>query len=155
MKNKSAWLIGLLVLLNVFLLGTIWFTHDKPPHPDRQEVRKFVERELQFTEEQVKQYDVLIKEHQQEMRSIHQQMRPLKNELFQMIAFPEDSLKTKIVSEQIAKLVIQQDLATLKHFRKVRNTICTDKQKSLLDSLLSEILAKIGRQGGPPPPKRP
>ncbi|MBB6004001.1 Spy/CpxP family protein refolding chaperone [Arcicella rosea] len=155
MKNKSAWLIGLLVLLNVFLLGTIWFTHDKPPHPDRQEVRKFVERELQFTEEQISQYDVLIKEHQQEMRSIHQQIQPLKNELFQLIAFPEDSLKTKIISEQIAKLVIQQDLATLKHFRKVRDSICTDKQKPLLDNLLSEILAKMGRQGSPPPPPRP
>lgn len=155
MKNKYNWIIGFLVGMNILLLGTVWFSHRRPPHPERQEVRKLVEKTLQFNKAQSEQYDVLIDEHQRDLRAINDEILPLKSELFQMVASPEDTVKTRELSEKIAQLIVKQDVITLNHFKKVRNTICNKDQKILLDHLLSEILAKMSHQGGPPPPRGP
>lgn len=152
--KKYGWIIGILVVMNIVLLGIVWF--GKPPHSGGQELRKFVEQNLKFTEEQSKQYDVLISEHRKRINEIDEQTKEAKQALFQLVNESADTVKEKALTEQLAKLAVEKELVTLNHFRKVRNSICTAEQKVLLDKLISEVLERMSAQNHPPrPPQRP
>lgn len=152
--KKYGWIIGILVVMNIVLLGIVWF--GRPPHLGGQELRKFVEQNLKFTAEQSKQYDVLISEHRKRIREIDEQTKEAKQALFQLVNESADTVKEKALTEQLAKLAIEKEMVTLNHFRKIRNRICTAEQKVLLDKLISEVLEKMSAQNHPPrPPQGP
>ena len=152
--KKYGWIIGILIVMNIVLLGIVWF--GKPPHSGGQELKKFVEQNLKFTEEQSKQYDVLISEHRKRIREIDEQTKEAKKALFQLVNESADTVKEKALTEQLAKLAVEKEMVTLNHFRKVRNSICTAEQKVLLDKLISEVLERMSVQNHPPrPPQEP
>ena len=105
--KKYGWIIGILVVMNIVLLGIVWF--GKPPHSGGQELRKFVEQNLKFTEEQSKQYDVLISEHRKRIREIDEQTKEAKQALFQLVNESADTVKEKALTEQLAKLAIEKE----------------------------------------------
>lgn len=148
--KKYGWIIGILVVMNIVLLGIVWF--GKPPHSGGQELRKFVEQNLKFTAAQSKQYDVLIGEHRKRIREIDEQTKKAKQALFQLVNESADTVKEKALTEQLAKLAIEKEMVTLNHFRKVRNSICIAEQKVLLDKLISEVLERMSAQNRPPRP---
>lgn len=148
--KKYGWIIGILALMNIVLLGIVWF--GKPPHSGGQELTKFVEQNLKFTAEQSKQYDVLIGEHRKRIQEINEQTKEAKQAFFQLIAVPADTAKEKALTEQLAKLAIEKEMVTLNHFRKVRNSICTAEQKVLLDKLIDQVLERMSPQNHPPRP---
>ncbi len=73
-QRLSASIIALLIVLNVTSLGTIWFlqsrqspgTEVQGPGP----VRNFLERELNLTQEQAQQFEILRQEHFQDQRYV-------------------------------------------------------------------------------------
>ncbi|MCP4402167.1 MAG: periplasmic heavy metal sensor, partial [bacterium] len=73
-QRLNASIIALLIVLNVTSLGTIWFlqsrqspgTEVQGPGP----VRNFLERELDLTQEQAQQFEILRQEHFQKSKAI-------------------------------------------------------------------------------------
>ncbi len=155
-------IVILLVIINCVLLGSLWFTKYHmagPPmggSPER--ANEYLIRELKMTPAQVKQYDVMRKQHFETTRKLNDQNRLLRDEFFKNIQTPVlnkvavDSLQKKISANSVTL-----DTTTLFHFRKLR-TILTDEQKTKFDKIIQNALHMMGGPqkggGGPsgPPP---
>ena len=154
------WAVLLLVLCNIGLIVTIWL---KPPQQQPQPSgpppqggggpRDYVVRELKFTDEQTKKYDVLVHDHQQAMQRLRHDAMDLRKQLFANLKNEDqknnftDSLTRLIASNQK-----EIEMVTYNHFAQVR-TICTDAQKKDFDNIIGEVIKKMnGGPGGHHPP---
>jgi protein CpxP len=143
--------VGLLVLCNTALLLTIWLK----PHSDGagrgpgETPRDFVVRALKFTEEQTRQYDILVSEHQQAMRRLRQEAMGYRQLLFTNLKNQNadhthfaDSLAGMIANNQK-----EIEMVTYNHFAQVR-ALCTGPQKPEFDQVIGDVIKKMN--GGPP-----
>ena len=115
--------------------------------------RDFVIRSLKFTDEQVKEYDVLINEHRETMDRLRKEGRELRQQLFSGLKSDHPGLMNKdSVAGLIANTQRQIEVVTYDHFAKVRK-ICTDAQKAEFDKIIGDVIKKMN--GGPsqPPPR--
>jgi hypothetical protein len=145
------WSVALLLLCNIGLIITIWF---RPPmaRAKHETPRDFVIRNLKFSDSQVRQYDVLIRDHQQAMRSLRQQAREYRQQLFKGLESDNPQVvNTDSLAALIGKAQAQIETVTYEHFAEVRK-ICTDAQKPEFDKIISDVIKKMngGPHGGPP-----
>ncbi|MCW3121618.1 MAG: hypothetical protein JWQ38_1110 [Flavipsychrobacter sp.] len=144
------WAAILLLLCNIGLILTIWLKPGRQDHGRRETPRDFVIRNLQFTDKQVADYDLLIKDHRAAMNRLHKDNMGYRQTLFATL-----SGKTTTNADSLGQLIAknQQDieLVTYKHFMQVR-TLCTDEQKAKFDEIIGEVIKKMNGHGGPPPP---
>jgi periplasmic protein CpxP/Spy len=146
------WTVVLLVLCNIGLVATIWL---KPgAKQGHRGPRDFVISSLKFSDDQVKQYDALIEEHQRSMRRLRREAMEYRQQLFNNIkneghgGVNADSLAGLIADHQR-----QIENVTYGHFVQVR-ALCTDAQKEEFDKIIGDVIRKMngGGHGGPPPP---
>jgi protein CpxP len=143
------WAVLLLVLCNAGLILTIWLKphHDGPPGGETP--RDYVIRNLKFSEDQVKKYDVLIEQHQQDMRQLRKNASEYRQQLFAGIknGSSPDSLAQLIGNDQK-----QIEIVTFGHFAQVR-ALCTDVQKTTFDNIIGDVTKRMnGGPGGHHPP---
>lgn len=155
------WALILLLLCNMGLIATMWFRPGMHKGPKPETPRDFVIRELKFSDEQVKKYDVLIQDHQRSMRQLRDDAMKLRQQLFSQLKNGSGAgINTDSLAQLIAGNQKQIELVTYNHFGQVR-ALCSDAQKADFDKIIEDVVQKMngpGRGGppphdGPPPPR--
>lgn len=147
----------LLITANIITLVFLWTTKNdagngKMPPPGGQ-VFEFITNELKLDEGQQALYKQLREEHQAGQRPRHDSIVKAKDVFFALL---KDSTTTdstiRNYSKKIADLEEQQELFTFYHFQKLR-AICRNDQKIKFDSIIQDVLKRMGSQKrqGPPP----
>jgi hypothetical protein len=155
-KYKILWVaIGVLSLLNVGLLVWISFFSNKLPVQPK---LLFLETELKFDGNQAETYRNLRQEHAQQMRSLRENVKEMKEAFYADLDKPilDDSLKAR--TKKIESKMAEADVITFRHFQQVRQ-MCTPAQQKHFDEVILDLIRSIERpghqgephQGGPPP----
>ena len=153
MENQRFLKILLIILLivNIGTLSYLWLGKpgmNERGGPHRPDVFSFLCKELQFTEQQQKQYADLRNEHHQLMESIQRKATQFRERFFDLIhTSPIDSVQVRQLADSIASTQQKIELATFYHFQKVR-AICTPEQQKRFDEVIQDAL----RMMAPPPP---
>lgn len=146
-------IILFLVLVNSATLILMWMNRPPfPPHHGRPggPPDKIIIERLKLDEEQIKQFEIIKREHQGQMRQLNEELRLLHQKYFELLESDQvnDSLADSY-EKQLASLAEKREEFTFIHFKKMK-AICKPEQIELFNSFvgeLGEILA------GPHPPK--
>lgn len=151
-KYRILWaVVGVLLLLNVGLLVWISFFSNRLP---AQPQRLFLETELKFDEKQTESYRELRQEHAQQMRSLREHVKEMKEDYYADLGktISDDSLIAR--ANQIETKMAEADVITFKHFQQVRQ-MCTPAQQKHFDEVILDLIRSIERQGPPRGGPRP
>lgn len=153
-QYRYLWPIVLgLLLLNLGLLGWIWLSPQNHVRSGETPAR-FLERELNFTEEQKKRFRLLREDHHASVQGVRDSVRQMKKQFFAHLGEPmtDDDIANK--TSEIARQMALVDKITFQHFRQVRQ-MCTPAQQQKFDSIIDEMLRRLAAgaegRGGPPP----
>lgn len=139
-KNKFYLLIiTALVIMNGLLLFLHFHRPDRPMKP-----RDVIIDRLQFDEQQIEQYDVLITTHREALVSNELKINELKNDLYLQLNNASDSLKINSLAKNIAELQKSVEIMNFRHFEAIKK-ICKPEQLPLFQELageLSQLFAK-------------
>lgn len=136
--------IGLL-LINLGTLSFILFSSrsvapERGAGPPRGEgPKRIIVERLGFTEEQQKEYEIIIKEHRGRTNELTQQSRKLHNELFSLLK--SDSTDKSAADTLIEKIALNQkeiDHLNLDHFQKIK-AICKGDQVQKYNNLVDDL----------------
>jgi periplasmic protein CpxP/Spy len=157
---KNKWLgIVMLVLLtaNIVTLALL-LTNNKnanpalplPPHAGGPAF-EFVIKELSLDEEQQEIYKQLREEHQQQQRPIADSLAKSRNDYFDLLKDTAVS-ESKLLAYNNRTMQFQQqmELMNFKHFQKLR-AICASTQQQKFDSIIQEVLKRLGGRRPMPP----
>jgi Spy/CpxP family protein refolding chaperone len=149
--------VGLL-LLNLGTLTLMMFKQTGPhpvgsPHCGEGPKKIIIER-LNFDEEQQKQYEVIIKDHQFKMKELNRKSRELHDELYSLLTAADiDKTKSDTIIQQIAKNQKELDNLNFDHFQKIK-AICKSDQLERFNGLVIDLThlfrPKDGPKNGPP-----
>lgn len=146
-KKFMIWTITLLVLLNILSMAALWYQRSvQPPQPPRQadqrqeSVTQFLNRELQLSEDQKKEFEQLRRQHLEASAKLNQEMRDAKKELFDRVSAPAlDKAAIEKLTIEIGDKQAQLDLLLFNHFIALRNK-CTPEQQEKFKIILHDIL---------------
>jgi periplasmic protein CpxP/Spy len=144
-------MVGLLTLLNVALLVTIW---QKPPHGPMSHAPRPADRiihELNFTHDQQNEFEKLKRQHHDAMLDLQSEGRALRDEFFELLKQenPDQAAVTEKV-KAIAKNQEDIEMVTFNHFQQVRK-LCNPEQQKRFDNMIKDLLHTMA---GPPGRKR-
>ncbi|MCB0724504.1 MAG: Spy/CpxP family protein refolding chaperone [Ignavibacteriae bacterium] len=165
-KNKFlAWVIIILIVLNVLSLGALWFQKNREPRPmheypgrlpdNKKGPGDFLAKELGLSEEQVKQFDTLREQHRTTVDGLLKEMQDAREELFAQVKSDNpDMSKVEQLESTIGQKTTELEKATFEHFKQLR-AICTDEQKTKFDEIIIDAMKQAGPKGpmnqdGPP-----
>ena len=143
----------MLLLCNIGLVATLWLKPGMQKGGPGETPRDFVIRSMHFTDDQIKQYDLLIKDHRQSMNKLRHDAMEYRKELFGSLKNENGGANTDSLATLIAGTQKQIELVTWNHFAQVRK-ICTDAQKADFDNIIGDVIKKMNGHGGPPPRDR-
>jgi periplasmic protein CpxP/Spy len=162
--TNNRWLSVITLLLltaNIVTLAMLWAnknsekrTDELPPNGGR--AFEFIIQELKLDSAQQLAYAKLREEHQLGQRENRDSINKTKDNLFELLKQTNvtDSI-LNIYSSRIGYFEQQRDLVNFKHFQKLR-AICTKEQQIKFDSIIKEVMRRMGGpkgQQGPPPPR--
>jgi periplasmic protein CpxP/Spy len=152
MVNKRFnWLVAAVIVLALVNLGTLAFIWiNKPGHEDRPlpDAREMLIRDLRLNEVQTAQFDSLRNIHFATMQQYHEEMRRLKDDLFDRLKMPADS-SVHQVTARIGEVQTKIDEATFSHFHALR-ALCDTAQKEKFDQIIHQVLRNMA-PGRPAP----
>jgi protein CpxP len=142
----------LLVLCNVGLILVLWFKpaakHDGPRHGGP---RDFVIGKLKLNDDQIRQYDELIGEHQAAMRTLRDEAMQYRQQLFSHLRDGGSAVNKDSLGQLVANTQKQIEIVTYDHFAEVRK-ICNNDQKKEFDHIIADVIKKMNGGMRPPPP---
>ncbi len=115
---------------------------------DRGGPKYFIIKELGFSQDQIAEYEELVKEHRRIVKQTRRDNRKLKKELFGLLNLPPDNPRVQKLMKEISLNDEKLETATFEHFREVR-ALCNEKQKKELDRIINRVLDMMSR-GKPP-----
>jgi len=146
--------IVMLILLNVAVLGTLWWQAGKepgPPPPGRAGPREFMEKVLQLSGRQKKQFEDLREGYQRESEQIMVQLRGTRRELYDALGTMGSSDTAGVPkTEEIGRLQAKMELLTIRHFQSLR-ALCDEGQREKFDGLMRDVFGRVSGQPPPPP----
>lgn len=147
----TTWLISILIIANIATLTFFWIGHVK--NQKENSPKEFLSKKLNFSESQKNAYFKLAKEHNESAKTIRDQIKIDKENLFQLLKSDTINDSVRNSSAMKVSLSIQSlDILTFEHFRKVR-AICTEEQKPIFDELIQKMVNAVNQfQKGPPLP---
>ena len=162
--TNNRWLSVITLLLltaNIVTLALLWTNKKNEkeqviprPQPGGQ-VFEFITHELKLDSAQQVTYAKLREEHQAGVRPLQDSIRNAKNTFFDLLADEKaGDAMIQGFSKRIAELEQQRDVLTFKHFQKLR-AICNKEQQTKFDSIIQEVLRRMGGPKRPPGPPRP
>jgi hypothetical protein len=119
---KNNWLaiaVIALVLINIATLAFLWLGRPKENMPSQgqgSDAKNYLIEQLKLNAQQQKQFDSLRTIHFGEMKDYREQMRHLKDDLFEKVKQPNDSTYNNI-AQQIGMHQSKIDLSTFHHFQ--------------------------------------
>jgi mevalonate kinase len=153
-RNKNLLvIIGVLLLTNISVLGYfLWFKKEAKPETgkdNRYGLVEMLQKEVGFDEEQIAQYKQLKDKQRETVRPMYDDMRKLKDSLFQLLSSPSanDSTLNKL-TDVIAQKQKTLDLQTFHHFKKVR-ALCREGQQIKYDTVVLRVFRKMGKPQSP------
>jgi len=165
-KNRfTFWTIVILVILNISTISMLWFNQNKrigvspqirEPRQD-QRTLQFLQKELNLTDAQIKQYDQLRQAHGERTRPLVNDIRQLKKEMMDEIFNDEpDTIKAMQIADLIGKKQTELERITFKHLLDLKE-LCGKEQLGKLQGLMDEFFRRNPPQGqgAPPPRERP
>ena len=157
-KNKFlTWLVVTLLVANAGTILFFWINRPEKMQGAKGSPREFLVHQLELDSSQLDAFQELIEAHQASARSLKNEIRSAKENLFQLLKQPVIPEPEKMKAVQAVTLKIQAlELLNLEHFQKLR-ALCNDKQKKKFDGLLDQLaglMAAPPLAGGhhPPPP---
>ena len=150
MENNRFLKIVIMVLLviNIGTISFIWFQHSPLNHgPRPPQIGEYLAHELNFTDEQQKQFEDLRSQHRDKIDPIRNSSKALHDSLFALLKSPQDSLKINETIEAIATTQIKIEQATFEHLIKIRN-ICTPEQQHKFDSVINDAMRMMAPHPG-------
>lgn len=153
MEKKTFYriIIFILIIFNIGSLGYIYWGGKKHlPHPHHRGPRDLIIEKLDFSPEQVKKYDLFIKIHQTNVRSLQLKKVELKNQLYSLLN--EASIDT-IRRDHLLSLIQENhdeiESIHFHHFEEIKS-ICIGKEQLAKYKKLSVDFSKFFA----PPPMR-
>ncbi|MEM6630308.1 MAG: periplasmic heavy metal sensor [Bacteroidota bacterium] len=155
--NKTRFLsilVVFLLVLNIGILGFFLFIAPKPGPPGgppggpgNKGIKNQVIRKLQLDDNQVEEYERLVKTHVENIRNKAQEMEGTRAGIFDELA-KEDPFKKDSLLARIGTL--QKEIETLHvyHFQRIK-AICRPEQLPAFKELVSDLSRRF-RGGGPP-----
>ncbi len=172
------WVVGLLVVLNLTVLGVMWFGKPSiygPPHmeggpmngpmggppdgppggpmrkggfPPPEKLTDFFKYKLEWSDEQTAKFEPIKEVYEKESTELFDSIRVLRKEMFDGI-FAEDFKRDEFIN-RITDLQRRIDLSRYEHFKAI-SEICTPEQREKFKELLNEVFIPLGGpRGGPP-----
>ncbi|MEC3908341.1 hypothetical protein VOI54_15025 [Tamlana sp. 2201CG12-4] len=151
MKKHSLLYILLifLVIVNVFFLYNYLGNgnnRSKGPQPPGD----FLVKELGFSASQLEEFRGINQKHHHRMRSISEDIRELKDALFNGLSDVTDNeFVIDSITTLIGKKEKEKDLETFNHFRHIQE-LCNEKQKEKFNDIVKDALRKGIREQRPP-----
>lgn len=150
-KEKFLWiLITVLIVLNA---GTLFFIISvRHPEPGNRFDRTVIDK-LQLNNDQIKQFDIMKREHHQNIIRLDEQMRSTYEKYFYLLndtadSSQKDSLELILSNKQKEKIQI-----TYQHFDNLKS-ICTKEQREKFNELVPLLMHVITPQKNPAPSRR-
>jgi Spy/CpxP family protein refolding chaperone len=153
-------LIIILVIVNLGCLSFIWFREaDRPslpplpPNPpDRENVTRFLDKELDLNEVQEQKFDELRKEHFKTTENFEEKIAGFKKDILsESFKNNPDSQKIEALADSIGSVQKRYELFLSEHFQKL-SSICKPEQREKLKDI---FLSSFGLKGKPPLPPPP
>ena len=142
-------IIAILVVANISLLAFFLPKKETPKkefsRPDRSAyIAAFLQKEVGFDAQQLKQYDTLSATHKEKMSSIFSKMKGNKGEQFrQLVAGGFTDSAINAVADKSRDAQKSAEIIMLTHMRNIR-MICTPEQLPKFDSLFVKVLNRRG-----------
>lgn len=167
MDNKTntwKWMVGLLAVLNIVLLITIWRQPQQkqnlPPMGEGPEgpARMIIEQ-LKLSPPQIEQFEKLKQEHRAGINKLRQSGKGMRDRFFNLLKNSNpDEKSANALADSISYNQKEIELVTFNHFKEVRK-ICNEEQQKRFDEIINDVLHSMARPGrgpgkpeGPPPP---
>lgn len=157
--NKTTFYIVIIILL-IILNGIFGFMlFNRPSHggpmgpPNPEGPKKIIIEKLDFSENQIEQFDELIEEHRNLITQKEEGLRTLKNELYGQLLVDEESQKVNEISEKIGAIHVEIEHIHFQHFEDIKK-ICTQDQLDDYSDLVKELGMLFAPHNPPHPPKK-
>lgn len=139
MKSKLLYvLLVVLVLANAVLIFMLLNKpHLKPKSPD-----SFLINELNLSDKQLNKFEELRFSHREEMRVVMDEMKPLKDKLFN---FKDNSTNRDSIANLIGDLESKKEIITYTYFNDLRN-VCKGNQKKRFDRVIRKVMRRASRK---------
>lgn len=152
MKKNTILYLLLIVLLvmNGFLLINFL---GRPDHKMPKESGTFITEELQFNEAQLKQFHIVEDTHHNNMRAIGDEVKRIKDELFEKITEPNISQTT--IDSLISLISEKEQLKEKELFKRLRSVydLCDEDQKERYSEIIKKA-RRFNHQGPDRPDER-
>lgn len=158
-SRLGMWAIIVLVVLNIGLMGLLWYQrlepHRPPPPPEQgRGSSDFLARELGLNANGARALHALQEAHFRRADSLQEEMVALSHRLFEQIFVPEpDSVQVRILSDSIGNLRAQFERDVMHHFLDVKKLCTPDRYQTLRRLIFEAIGRPAPAQRGAPPPR--
>jgi protein CpxP len=138
-----------LLLLNFGILGFLFLSKDKQGQKSKKMPKEIVINKLHFDDNQIIEYEKIIKVHRNTITTIDDSIKVAKNELYQLLNSETINLEKKdSLYSKLANYQRQVEITHFNHFLEIK-AIC--KKEQLADyKTLTEELSKIFTYGRKP-----
>lgn len=158
---KSLWIIIIvLIVVNIFSVGAIWFSKEHRPYSrvvSRYDERSnfqpreqhFIPRQLNFNADQRAKFDSLAEIHREMLSEKTDEIRLLREQLVARMRNQEFNSASEELIQQIGDKQAELELLNFRNFRDIMN-ICDDNQKEMFVSMMQRAFRPRheGRGGG-------
>lgn len=128
-----------LVLLNIGILGFLFFSKEKEDSRGRKMPREIVIEKLHFDKNQITEYDKVIKIHQKNIRNLDDSIRSAKNELYELLnAETVNSVQKDSLCLKLANYQKQIETTHFNHFIEIKK-LCKKEQLTAYKNLTEEL----------------
>lgn len=138
--NKNTWLIILLITLNLFSLGALWFSKGQSaPRMDKREhekrVERYLQKELDLSDEQFEAMHKFRAAHFQEKKTLIKEIRKFKRAFLESIDQNTiDSIQIDRYVQKIGLLEEKKERQFVEHLKQLK-TVCTPEQQQKLSKV--------------------
>jgi protein CpxP len=125
-----------LLIANILLAAFIVF--GRPPGRPHVQPREIIIERLHFDDQQVRQYDKLIRWHRAEINKKDREIMDLKNKLYAGLSLTGDTVNKDSLIAEIGRLQMQVEDIHYRHFEDI-GRLCNEQQKMDYEALLRDM----------------
>lgn len=136
-------LVAVLLIANLALMFYffVFRNEHKTGSPSSRPVSDFVQKQLGFNADQVARFQQLRDEHKQAVKPILDDIKRLKDSLYNLLQTPQDDSVAVNLIDKIGERQKDWELMIFHHFQKMR-AICDSSQLPKFDSLVHRMVTK-------------